>query len=184
MKKFLILSLIIACCTMETKAQSFDEGDDVFNAGMGFGYYNYNYAFNRRFSVPALTANYEKGVFKWLGVGPYVGFASWNYSSNTFDGGYSIFAVGGRASFHYTDLLNEFLELGLDQKIDLYFTVIMGLNFNGYTGDFTAFENNEVRLNYGPVLGFRYYLSDNFGAYMEIGRGSFSYGTLGISLKL
>jgi len=171
--------------SFDAKAQSFEKGENIFNAGFGFGYYGYGFGYNRSFSIPAITANYEIGLGDFIGVGPYAGIASWNYSSGSFDGGYSIVAIGGRASFHLTDvLLNDALDLGVDEKWDIYATLIMGLNFDMYTGDFTNSQNNNANLSFGPIFGFRYYFSNSFGMYLEGGRGSFSYGTLGISIKM
>ncbi|MGM0579276.1 MAG: hypothetical protein ACQETL_01260 [Bacteroidota bacterium] len=186
MKKLtIILIALISLFSIDAKSQSFEKGENIFNAGLGFGYYGYGFVYNRSFSIPALTANYEVGLGDFIGVGPYVGIASWNYSGTGFDGGYSIFAVGGRASFHLTDvLLNNFMELDVDEKWDFYATIIMGLNFDLYSGDFQDVENNSVRPSFGPIFGFRYLFSDNFGMYLEGGRGSFSYGTIGLSLKM
>jgi len=180
-----ILILLISTLSFDAKAQSFEKGDNLLNAGLGFGYYGYGYIYNRSFSIPAVTANYEIGIADFIGVGPYAGIASWNYSGGGFDGGYSILALGGRMTFHLTDvLLNEALELDLDESWDIYGTLIMGLNFDTYSGGFTSFEKNEIRLIIGPIFGFRYHLSDNFGIYVEGGRGSFSYRTIGMSIKM
>jgi hypothetical protein len=186
MKKLtIILIAFISLFAFDAKSQSFEKGDNIFNAGLGFGYYGYGYVYGRSFSIPAITANYEVGLGDFIGVGPYVGIASWNYSGTGFNGGYSIFAIGGRASFHLTDiLLNDALELDVNEKWDIYATLIMGLNFNLYSGDFQDLETNEVRLNLGPILGFRYNFSKSFGLYLEGGRGSFSYGTIGLSLTM
>ncbi|WKV13748.1 hypothetical protein [Marivirga harenae] len=187
MKKITIIILVIigSLFAFDTNGQSFEKGDNILNAGLGFGYYGYGFVYNRSFSIPAITANYEVGLGEFIGVGPYVGIASWNYSGSGFNGGYSIFAVGGRATFHLTDvLLNELLELDVDEKWDFYATLIMGLNFDLYSGDFQNIEANQVRLSAGPIFGFRYLFSKNFGMYLEGGRGSFSYGTIGLSLKM
>ncbi|WMN07582.1 hypothetical protein QYS48_29215 [Marivirga arenosa] len=183
----IILIAIISIVSIDANAQkSFEKGTNLLNAGFGFGYYGYGFGVGTRsFSVPAITANYEVGVGDFIGVGPYVGFASWNYRSAGFEGGYSIFAFGGRASFHLTDvLLNDALDLGVDPNLDFYGSIIFGFNVDGYTGDFTNNYNNGLSVSFGPILGFRYYFNDSFGAYIEGGRGTFSYGTIGITVKM
>lgn len=186
MKKLLpVLIAVISLVSFESNAQSFQKGENIFNAGFGFGYYGYGYGYGRSFSIPAITANYEIGVGEFIGVGPYVGYASWNYSDPTFDGGYSILALGGRATFHLTDVLfNEAMDLNIDDEWDIYATLILGMNFDAYTGDFTANESNRARISFGPILGVRYYFNEKFAGYLEGGRGSFSYGTIGISVKM
>jgi hypothetical protein len=186
MKKLtIVLIILISIFSIESNAQSFQKGDNLFNAGFGFGYFGYGFGYGRSFSIPAVTANYELGINEYLGVGPYAGIASWNYAGTGFDGGYSILSVGARASFHFTDiLLNDALDMDIDQEWDFYAVLILGLNFDTYSGDFTAFQENKVRPVFGPNLGFRYFFNDNFAGFMEAGYGSFSYGTIGISIKM
>ncbi|WKK77327.1 hypothetical protein QYS49_09170 [Marivirga salinae] len=185
MKKLtIILIAIISLWSIDTNAQSFQKGDNLFNAGFGFGYYGYGLGAGRSFSIPAITANYELGVGDYIGVGPYAGIASYNYSRVGFDGGYSILAFGARASFHFTDiLLNDALELDIDEEWDFYATLIFGFNIENYSGDLNYIEDDVV-VSFGPNLGFRYFFNENFAVFMEAGYGSFSYGTLGLTVKM
>jgi hypothetical protein len=165
----------------------YQKGDNILNVGLGLGFYNYGYFGTRSSSFPALTANYEIGVHEYFGVGPYIGYKSWNYNYTGGDYGFSQFTVGARGSFHYSSLLNEALDMGIDDdKLDLYVVLIAGLEFQTYTGDYGPYfgDPNNVKLRLGPSLGARYYLSPNFAVFAEGGRGAFSWLTIGVSLKM
>ena len=192
MRELTLFFALITMVSFGVKAQDDDsdaeavyqKGDNLFNAGFGLGYYGYGLLGTRTSSIPALEASFELGIHDYFGVGPYAGIVSWGYRDNFgFDGSFSIVTFGGRGSFHYKDLLEELLEseFGSD-KLDLYVTMLFGLEFESYSGDFT--QNNDVRVFIGPVLGARYYFTNNFGAYIEGGRGSFSFLKLGLTLKI
>lgn len=166
----------------------YQKGDNILNVGLGLGFYNYGYFGARSSSFPALTANYEIGFHDYFGVGPYVGYKSWNYGLGAGnDYGFSQLSVGVRGSFHYSSLLNEALDMGIDdEKLDLYIVLIVGLEFQRYTGDYGLYfdDANNVEPRFGPSLGARYYFSPNFGVFAEGGRGAFSWLTIGVSLKM
>lgn len=187
MKKFsltLIISLFFSTLAM-TQDLAYDKGDHLFNAGFGLGYYNYGFGFGRSFSIPAVEANFEIGIHEYIGIGPYAGFVSWNYTNPNFRGDFAIVTFGGRASFHYTTLLEELLETDLSSDVlDLYVTMILGAEFENYSGDFESNYDDQTSVFLGPVVGARYYISKSFGVYAEGGRGSFSFLKLGLSLKL
>ncbi len=190
MKKIVLLTAAVLCVAFSAQAQessglSYEKGDNLFNAGFGLGYYNYGLGSGRTSSIPALEANLELGIHEYFGVGPYAGFASWNYNQGVSDRGYSILTVGGRGSFHYSKLLEELLDSDMNvEKLDLYVTLILGLEFRNYSGDWNDSRNNSVGVFIGPILGARYYFSNNFGVYAEGGRGSLGFLKLGITLKI
>lgn len=191
MKKQLLLIFAAVLLGFTAQAQDGDrlvyqKGDNLFNAGFGMGYYGYGYAFGARStSFPALTANYEQGIHEYFGLGAYAGYASWNYRSLGINGSSSIFSVGLRGSFHYSSLINEALDLGIDdKKLDLYVTLIMGMTFFNNTGFLDDNRYNNSKFDFGPVLGARYYFNKKFGVYAEGGRGALSYFTLGLTVKL
>ncbi len=190
MKKIILLTAAVLFVAFSAQAQesqdlSYKKGDNLFNAGLGLGYYGYGLGIGRSSSIPALEANFELGIHEYFGVGPYAGIVRWNYRYSGFDGGFSILTFGGRGSFHYKDLLEELLdsEIG-SEKLDLYVTLLFGLEIESYSGDFTTIRNNGVGVFIGPVLGARYYFTNNFGAYIEGGRGSFSFLKLGITVRI
>lgn len=185
MKKLTILLITtISILSFDVNAQVYQKGDNLFNPGIGLGYYGYGLAGNQTFSLPALTANYELGVHEYFGIGPYVGYKSWRYSYLNSEYGFNIIAFGARGSFHYSTLLKEELDVDIDDsKWDLYFLANFGFEVLTYTGD-TNFEGEVDFVFLRPALGVRYYLSENFAVFGEGGRGTLSYLTLGITLKM
>ena len=163
---------------------AYEEGDKIFLAGISFGYYGYGLGGSRAVGIPPLTAALELGIHEYFSVGPYAGYASWDYGRLGSDFGFQIFSVGARGSFHYVPLVNEALDLDLnEEKLDFYVTLLVGLEFQSYTGDFGAFNYaSGTDFVFGPVLGFKYKFNDKFGAYFEGGRGAFGYGTLGVAV--
>ena len=165
---------------------AYQQGDKIFLAGISFGYYGYGLGGTRAVAIPPLTAALELGIHEYFSVGPYAGYASWDYGRLGSDFGFQIFSVGARGSFHYIPLANEALDLDLDEeKLDFYVTLLVGLEFQSYTGDFGAFNYaSGTDFVFGPVLGFKYKFNEKFGVYFEGGRGAFGYGTLGLAVHL
>lgn len=163
---------------------AYEKGDKIFLAGVSFGYYGYGLAGTRSVSLPPLTAALELGIHESFSVGPYVGYASWDYRNLGFNYGWDFLAVGARGSFHYVPLLNEALDLNLDEeKLDFYITLFLGLEFQTYNGpDGVIGSANNTRFILGPVVGFKYKFNPRLGAYFEGGRGAFGYGTIGVAI--
>ncbi len=167
--------------------RAYNEGDKIFQFGVGFGYYGYGFTGTRSVSIPPLTASLEFGFHENFSVGPYVGYASWDYNFTSYDYGWDFLAVGARGSFHYVPLANEALDLNLnEEKLDFYISLFLGLEFQSFSGD-TGFGSTDVYSNntvlrLSPVLGFKYKFNDKFGAYFEAGRGALSVATLGLAV--
>lgn len=177
MKRLILFTVAVAFAITQMSAQesTFVKGDKVLNLGIGFGstYYGSYYTSH----TPAISASFEVGVKDGvidkgsIGVGGYVGFASanWeNYYKTT------NIMIGARGSFHYP----------LVNKLDTYTGLILGYNiFNykyesSYAGE-TGSTGNVVLAWYA---GAKYYFSDKFAAFGEIGYG-ISYLTLGVAFK-
>ncbi len=203
MKKLCTLTLLIASLALTAQAQNtvrvgdsgggglaYNKGDKIFMAGISFGGYSYGYLGGRSVSIPPLTAALEFGVHENFSVGPYVGYASWNYDYTSFNYSWNFLAVGVRGSFHYVPVLNEALDLSLDEeKFDFYVSLLVGMEFQTFSGDefgglFGDAYGNNSRFRLGPVLGFKYKFNDKFGVYFEGGRGAFGYGTIGLAIHL
>lgn len=188
MKKQLIILITLLTISLSGMSQDvYEQGDNLLSAGIGLGYYDYGYFGARNSSFPALTANYEIGFHEYISAGPYVGYKSWNYNYSGGDYGFSLLALGARGSFHYSTLINEALDMDInDEKLDLYVALILGVEIQKYTGDYGPYftDQSDSVVRFGPSLGARYYLSDNFAVYAEGGRGILSWLTLGATLKM
>lgn len=195
MKKYfvvLFLTLIIATASAnnptihknQTQDQDFT-GTVLFGAGLYLGYYGYDFLGTRSVSFPPMTAYLEYGFHEFITAGPFVGFGRWDYRYSSSDFAWSFYHFGGRGSFHLTNLINEVLGSEIDaSKIDLYLTVTTGIEIRNYSSaTFPDLYDNSWRIFLGPNFGFRYYLTDNLGLYLEGGRGALGALSFGLSVK-
>lgn len=192
----LVIVTIFLLPSAETRAQAYRQDQVYLNAGVSFAFdwfrptvgnfwNDYNYSF-----TPPIIVSVEKGLSEYFSAGVYGTHRSygWDYRVSGFrhEDRYTRMSFGGRVSFHYVDLLNEHLDLGLPaEEIDLYITGILG--FNTYKESITRPSyretNRDVDFFIGPVLGARYFFTNNFGLYLEAGRGSLGLANGGITLK-
>lgn len=192
MKKCTLICLFFAFIFAPpvSKAQNaYEKGDRIANLGFSLGHYGYGLAGTRSGGFIPLTASLEFGVHENISVGPYVGYASWNYdyAFNSFRSSYSsrYFSVGAKGSFHYLSLMNQEFNTNLnEQKLDFYLSLFLGLENRsfGYDDQNDPNQRNNVsRVIFAPVLGFKYLFTPNVGAFLELGRGTFGYLSLGVS---
>ena len=178
---FLVLAIaLIASEPMTVKAQAFKSGDMVGNLGVGFGWYGYGYGAT---SLPAFSLSLEKVIKDIENVGPLtiggiVGFkhASYNWQSN-YDWTWNDIIIAARGALHY-DLFKV-------PKLDTYAGVALGVRIETWSYyDFT-YAKATAHYTHGLFaiyVGGRYFFSDKFGAFGELGYG-LGYLTLGVSYK-
>jgi len=189
MKKLLFACFTMAC-GLSSFAQSpiFNEGDLVFNAGVGIGSSLYGGSFYST-TLPALSVSGEYGIINdfitddmTLGVGGYLGFAGSKYEDfspgiGSYGWRYNYTIVGARGAVHY-----PFLD-----KLDTYAGVMLGFNFVSVStfGDiplgFGSADGSSV--GFSIYAGGRYYFTENFAGMAEIGYG-IAYLNLGVAFKL
>lgn len=181
--------LVLSQSAAWSQLSSYEQGDKLLNAGFSLGYYGYGYFGSRSgFTLP-LNASVEYGITDQISAGPYVGYARWSYRYNDGSGenkySWTFVTVGARGSFHYTEILNEFLDSDIDEeKWDLYLSLFLGLEFRSYNDDLGLdYYSNDTVVRLGPNLGFRYYLRRNIGVYFEGGRGTFGWLNFGLAVR-
>lgn len=187
MKKifFLLLSLF----GFYAAQAQYHEGMVTGNVGLGLGGFN-----TTGFGVP-ISLNVEYSLDDQLAIGGYLGYFSHSYNGRYYAPGfdpqryrvgYSAFALGARGTFHATKQLNEWFDGNMDaNKLDIYGSAMLGLEFRSYKNNFDLIEDQtETALILAPVVGARYWFTETVGGYAELGRGAFSFVTLGVSLYL
>ena len=183
-----LLSLLLVMPANLLNAQKPDPVDysdvKIFGAGLSLGY-SYGLIGTRSLSIPPLMAYFEIGVHEYFTIGPFGGFSRWNYKQPGWNYSWNFIHGGARASFHYTDILNELLDFELDaREFDLYVTLMTGLEFRRYSSNhsgFSGYYDDDIRFFIGPILGFRYNFSDNMGLFVEGGRGALGALSFGLS---
>ncbi|HMG88546.1 MAG TPA: hypothetical protein VK589_00750 [Chryseolinea sp.] len=180
MKKNYILSLVcvVGFALSGTNAfAQYQKGDILLNPGMGLGYW---YA-GSGFAV-GFTINAEFSITDDIAIGPYFAFTHWNYSYNFAgydDISYNFIDFGARGSYHFARLLKV-----KNEKFDPYAGAFLGFvastnNFddNGYNDPYDGAVRG------GLYAGARYYFSDKFGVFGEVGVGLYPV-VLGVTFKL
>jgi len=189
MKK-LILVLCIGFCSIPLLAQqsTFMKGDQVAGLAIGIGGnlhsgLGYGSGMTR---IPAVSGLYEYCIMDnlWdekssLGVGGVLGFAYAKWNAREYGYGWKCtnFIIGARGSLHYA----------LVDKLDTYTSLMLGANVVSWkwTGDYDA-HGRKGSAGSGLALmwnvGARYYFTDNFAAFGELGYG-FAILNLGVCMK-
>lgn len=180
MKNKILLTLALASILFvkNLNSQSFDKADDVIAFGLGIGG-NYGVSSDGYTSqTPAIGVMYEKGM-RWsagpgiIGLGGYLGFKSLRYKKTTpaysYDMKWSYTILGIRGAYHY-----EFLE-----NFDTYAGLMLGYNIESfsdktYSNDGIPYDYNgdtDSGLHLTLFIGGRYYFSDQWAAFAELGYG-------------
>ncbi len=191
MKKVMYVFLICVAMALtvpvsNVNAQLFDEGDIVLSAGFGLGS-TYVGGWNNYYKIgvpPVFVAGdyclrEDLGPGN-LGVGGIMAFSSYKYEPYP-DWGYkySVFMIGARGSYHFTDLVDN---------LDLYGGVVIGgqivtdKEYGTYTPGY-SYTTNSSGVLYDLFAGARYYFADNLAVMGELGYG-IAWLKAGISLKL
>ncbi len=200
MKKILLISLIALAIIFNPKvssSQAFQNGDNVLGVGIGFGS-SLSY-FSAGSVSPAISLQYEHG--NWavggpgvISLGGYLGYqkSSYDYTYPYYFNSYNTYysysesltywVIGIRSAYHYN---------GLNTKDwDLYGGLMLSYDIASfsYSSNNQNFDNN-YRGSYGSGLGIslylgaRYFVSDKFALFAEVGYGISDFN-LGVALKL
>ncbi len=171
MKKVLLLSLItivtIAFSAQKSQAQEYEQGSLVANVGVGLG---------GGLGLP-ISASVDYGFKEKISLGGFVGFSTTNEDLGFFKVNYTYILVGARAAYHF--------DLGVD-KLDPYAGAMLGYNAAsvGFEPDPGPPFNNITAggVILGGFAGARYYITDNIGAFAELGYG-LGTATIGVAYK-
>jgi opacity protein-like surface antigen len=196
MKKILLLlgASLILC--QNSNAQAFGKGKNFVTAGygVGLGFSSFTLAYAgksgyKTSSFGPVLGTYEYGISKYIGVGANISYAtasagweddkitittfpSYSYSSKRYAYTWQVNAlqVLGRANFHIP-IRND--------NLDLYGGLGVGyFNFStSWTSTDPSFNeslyniSNPIPVAFTLQFGCRYFFTNNFGAYAEVGWG-------------
>ena len=176
--KLTVLIALLASVSTQISAQRMEEGTRLVQAGIGLGgWADYSS------QTPILSASYMHGIKNdflngKLAVGGAIGYKSATYNSiYDYRWTYQYTFVSGRATWH-----PDFIQ---SDKWDAYAGLSLGMlfvNFDG-TGDAYAVDVSGSTMVLAGVVGARYAINENWGAYAELG-SNLGYLTLGVSYKL
>lgn len=170
----LTLTLVVSLA----HAQPFQKGSSVVNAGIGFGTNLGGLGDSR----PAINLSYEYG--KWevggpgvISLGGYIGNTGYRYESGGFTQKWNYNVVGARSAYHY----NGFEEA---TDLDVYGGLMLAYNIVSYKADgYDGANNYGSGLGFSAYVGGRWFLSEKFGLYAELGYGVSTINA-GLAFKL
>jgi hypothetical protein len=182
MKKLILLFVAVAFSLTQMLAQesTFAKGDKVLNLGVGFG--GRYTGTGMTTSVPPLGASFEVGVKDGvlekgsIGVGGMLAYSAHKWEYSGWGWKYTSIIIGARGTFHYP-LVNKLdtytgLLIGYDISTAKEYGTPTGYDYNSSYGGFT----------YAWFVGARYYFSDAFAAFGELGVGVTIFN-VGVALK-
>ena len=157
MKRVISLAILCMFFSLSSFAQNdvFSKGSSQIKAGVGFGTY---------FTFPPVHISYETPVYSFsdklnLGVGGFAGIEGWN--------NLIYWGVGADALIHYS----------FNSSFDVYSGP--ALRYLGVTATNTSYNHGGFNLSW--IIGFQYYFSDSFGAFLQ--EGGFSTASIGIAYR-
>ena len=183
---------MIGCCifcfvAVQVSAQipTFTKGDNLLSLAIGpfSGSFSNGSGWS---STPYFTGYFETCIIdnlfdekSSLGVGGVIGYKQskyeYSYSGTTWGWKYTYLLFGARGALHYAfvDKLDTYAGLMLGFRVssskEIGTSTVKPEKYNGATSDLYA--------------GARYYFTNNFGAFLELGYSWFSYVNLGVTIK-
>jgi hypothetical protein len=188
----IIFMVSLMTCSIHLKAQPFESGTNMINAGIGLGSSLGSFGYTSQ--TPGISASFERGMWEVGGhgvisLGGYLGYKAYKFTSTyLYNGGiysysnkWSYLILGARSAYHYNGLSED--------KIDLYGGVMLSFysrshkyEDNNPAYDYPYVESGNSGLNLSLYAGGRYMFSDNIGAFLELSHG-ISFLSLGVTFK-
>lgn len=170
MKKLCLFLIVLFFASVTLSAKGiYNEGDNDLNAGIGLGS-----TLVGSLTLPPIAASYEIGFTPEISGGGYLGFAMSEDSWSSYTWKYTHIIIGARGSYHFYNTNN----------MDIYAGLMVGYNVVSVDspGDYN-YSAASSGITYSAFVGAKYYFSDTFGAFAELGYGV-AYLSLGVTLKL
>ena len=188
MKKIIVLFLFLALGFQVADAQAFEKGKSAINVGLGVGntdalgnsYYS--------FSLPVFSGSYEYGIVEVpmgselkgvVSVGGYLGWTmnKYEYWSSDLYILYGYFLISARGNYHF--IFND--KFDTYAGISLGYLIVSG-KWHGSASHPEDYNFASSRFYPGIYVGARYFFSDNFGVFSELGY-QLAVFTVGVTFK-
>ena len=181
MKKSYILSLVCAmglCLAQVDSFAQYKTGDVILNTGFGLGYWYAGGSYGNFAAGLSVNAEFSC-ILDDIAIGPYLAVTRRSYDNVGFNYNATFIDFGARGTYHFGTLL----KVNTDQ-FDPYAGVFLGFVAvsDNYDGTY-AYDSYGGRLQGGIYGGARYYFTDKFAAFGEVGVGLYPI-FLGVTFKL
>jgi hypothetical protein len=172
---------LAAALPFTAHAQAFNEGDNNLGVGIGIlGGYGVGFSGSGVSNTPAINLHLDHGMGElgpgtW-GLGGFLGYKTTGYKANHFnyysyDYRYTFLVIGARGSWHYNEWHGD--------KWDTYGVAMLAYKSitlkdrtdYGQYAYLNTYSYSGSGIDLGFYLGARYWFSDKFGAYGELGYG-------------
>jgi len=187
MKKLMLILAMIVLTGMAGFTQSFEKGNQGINVGFGLGpgYHSSGYSFpfgvNGSYEYAIVEVQMGSNLTGVVGVGGMAGvsFSTWAHSNWT-GGKYhnTDFIIAARGTYHFI----------FHDKFDPYAGITIG--YHGSSQKWKGDGQDPPELSYshgyfrpGFIVGARYFFTNNFGVYAELGY-MLNIINLGVTIKI
>ena len=196
MNRKIIQLLVLAMMPIALFAQ---KKDVRLNVGLPIGKYGkFDHSFGGadETNSPSILIQVEKNWQPDLSVGAYIGYAGQKheYGIGSEEVKFNHYRVGLSLTYELEEFLND-LNLSPGYGIEMYTSVKSGFTLEHKKNTFSNIDNggnpiassnskNDILFDLGIALGSRYYLSDQFGLFCELGWGNAGFFTIGTTFNL
>ncbi len=179
--KTIIISLVFAIASTFSQAQDFKKGGNYVTAGYGIDVASGLSGTVIGIGLGPIMLTYERGITDVLGIGRIGaggGVATSFYSYNSTSVFFSTYENKYRTT-RITPFIRGTYHFEFDiEKLDVYAGVGVGVNIDSEKDRYfingvlqSETKNSRVRPVHYIVAGVRYYFTDAFGVYLELGDG-------------
>ncbi len=147
--------------------------------------------------IPPISVAVERGITDYFSVGTVLGFNRDKFVNDTLPGNayrYSDFAVGALANVHFAGWIEKWSNYSIYLgDWDLYAGVSLMLRWKSsketdvWNSELQILEQNRkssFNMKVRPLVGVRYFVSDNFCMLVEVGHGNMGLVTTGITFRI
>ena len=183
----MMVTALIVLTSLAGYSQVFEKGSQAINLGIGLGNTGYWGSYYSGF-LPSVSGSYEYGIVEVpmgsdltgvVSVGGYIGWSASKYDQGWGNDYYltTDFLIGVRGNYHFI----------FHDKFDPYAGIILGVDVQASKwkgdGDDPGVDYADTTPFGGAYAGARWYFTDNFAAFAEVG-WQISVLTVGVSFKL
>ncbi len=178
MKKWMLIALIVFTNNLLfsqfefgelfLEMEKFEERSTVIQLGIGLrsdidlvNEVNDNYQLEVETLLPALSVTIDKNIWNNLGLGLTIGARLWKVPKFNYQ--YRYFSGGLRVAYHFNII----------EQLDSY--VGMGVTFRYLTLANTQKNIHNTKINGNIIIGARYYFSEKFGGFLELGNDALTW---------
>lgn len=166
MKRILVIAGLFFAVITASAQGTLDEGRLQLNAGLGFS----------TWGVP-IHVGLDYGVAQDFTIGGKVSFSSYTQNLVGYKYTHTIIGIIADGNYHF----NRILEL--PSEFDLYAGLSLGYYNFSTSGEYAYSGNLASGMGFYAQIGGRYFFDDAWGINLELGGGTLSGGTIGVTYK-